>query len=389
MIEHPPAELPTRSSAQAPQPLTLLTEADAYALAGGPAAARDDHHVGGATVVIGDAGTVVVVAAGDRPGGSGVWNAEEVRIVGPAPAPVRQRLLDPLAERGATGTESPVHLLARVPEGSVLYLGTGRVTQAGTTLPPGSPEAVLTDCAFRLETPLSASALARVRPPLPAPELPGVEWLGEVNGDRASALARFLTTWYPPTPPGGTTPPSPPGLPRPLRHFHELAHDRPLALGTQNALFPPVRLRTDPDGTLDIGTENQGIFTWSLRRPHDSPDPTVWFETDDGTLVPEAEPLSGFLLQFALYEAATSADYLALPHEPTPEQIERLTRDLHPVPLAPFLPSYPTRFYVAPGLVLHLADAGDGYISAWAGATHRAALAPLTGTDTDWHRFDG
>jgi hypothetical protein len=69
----------------------LLDEARAYALVGG-AAATDRFTFGGASVVIGPAGTLIITEAGDSPDRSGVWNAEEIRLLGPAPGPVTRRL---------------------------------------------------------------------------------------------------------------------------------------------------------------------------------------------------------------------------------------------------------------------------------------------------------
>ncbi len=44
-----------------------------------------------------------------------------------------------------------------------------------------------------------AEALARVRPPHPPVQPPGLEWLRHVNGDRVTALEQFVTGWYPAT----------------------------------------------------------------------------------------------------------------------------------------------------------------------------------------------
>ncbi|MEV7860297.1 hypothetical protein AB0O86_16025 [Streptomyces hirsutus] len=373
--------------------MSLLNDMQAFALAG-DAATRDSYTFGSATAVIGNAGTVIIVEAGDARDRSSVWNAEEVRLLGPAPTPVRKRLVDQPWERGTTDARLPVHLTARLPEGLV-YLGTGTVARAGTELRPGHAEHVLTDCVFRLDTPLSKPDLDRVRPLLPPPDLPGLEWLSDVNGNRATALEQFITGWYP-TMPEAPGPPSaqPPtlDLPERLRHFYHLARRHPGSLGVQNRIFPASNLRTDPNGILVFGEENQGGFVWSLPQTLGGreSDPTVWFRGYDEPPIAEQEPLSGFLLQFALFEAAMGAEYLALPHEPTAQQVERLIEGLHPVPLRPFCPWYPTRFYVAPGLVLHVSDPeGDDNFSVWAGAAHRSALAPLTNVAIEWNQFDG
>ncbi|GHF85088.1 hypothetical protein GCM10017667_11640 [Streptomyces filamentosus] len=157
----------------------------------------------------------------------------------------------------------------------------------------GTSDGVLTDCALRLEAPLNRELLDRVRPPLPSGRLPDLEWLGEVNGDRAAALERFVTGWY------------------------------PLA----DAAGSPV----------------------------------------------SASPPSG------------SASRLP----GGPRQLYRLTETLRLVPLRPFWRGAPTRFYVAPGLVVHVTSEDGEAFDAWAGAAHRSALAPPADLPVDWNRFDG
>lgn len=374
-------------------PMSLLNDIQAFGLAG-DAATRDDYTFSSATVVIGDAGTVIIVEAVDALDRSGVWNTEEVRLLGPAPTPVRQRLVDQPGEWGAADMRLPVHLAVRVPDGLV-YLGTGSVARAATELRPGHTEHVLTECVFRLGTPLSRPGLDRVRPPLPPPALPGLEWLSNVNGDRATALAQFVTGWYPAEsetvePPSVAAPLLDP--PEGLRQFYRLAQHRPRCLGVQNRVLPLSKLYADANGEMLVfGEENQGCFIWSLRWTLDDPeaDPTVWFSEDDESAIAEQEPLSGFLLQFSLFEASMGADYVAHSLQLTAQQVDRLAEDLLPVPLHPFWPAAPTRFYIAPGLVLHVTDEGeDNGFSAWAGATHRSALTPLADA-VEWDHFDG
>ncbi|MFJ3221782.1 hypothetical protein ACIPJS_00245 [Streptomyces sp. NPDC086783] len=372
--------------------MSLLNDVQAFGLAG-DAAIRDDYTFGSATVVIGDIGTVIIVEAGDALDTSSVWNAEEVRLLGPAPSRVRQRLVDQPWERGKADMGPPVHLTARVREG-LMYLGTGSVARAGTELRPGQTEHVLTDCVFRLDTPLNRTGLDRVRPPLPPPALPGLEWLSNANGNRATALEQFITGWYPAmskAPEGPSLQAPTLELPEGLRHFYDLARRHPASLGVQNRIIPASNLWVDPNGLIVFGEENQGGFVWSLPLTPDGPeaDPTVWFRGYDEPPIAEQESLSGFLLQFALFEAAMGADYLAIPHEPTGQQVRLLTAGLRRVPLRPFCPWYPTEFYVAPGLVLHVSgSADDDSFSVWAGATHRSALAPLAEAPVEWNQFD-
>lgn len=373
--------------------MSLVDEEQAYTLCG-DTAATESFTFGSATVGIGDAGTLIIVAAGDALDRSCVWNADEVRLLGPAPTPVGQRLLEEPWERGAGEAQLPVHLAVRNSEGLV-YLGTGSVTQAGTVVRPGSGVHVLSDCSLRLHSPLSKTDLARVRPALPPSDLPNLEWLRHVDGQRVRALTQFVTGWYPaesemdepPTAPGPN-----PAVPDGLKQFYRLAQHRPRCLGVQNRVLPLSKLHTDATGEMLVfGEENQRCFFWSLLWTLDGPeaDPTVWFREDDQPAIAEQEPLSGFLIQFSLFEASIGADYVASSCRFTAEQVDRLAEALLLVPLRPFWPAAPTRFYVAPGLVLHVTDEGSGNgFSGWAGATHRSALAPLADL-VEWDRFDG
>ncbi|MCK8679352.1 hypothetical protein [Streptomyces lichenis] len=351
-------------------------------LVGGPTTA-ERHTVGRAGVVMGPGGTVIVLdahAAGDR---SGVGNAERVRLVGPAPATVTERLMGTAWDGGRH--VSPIHIAVRTGD-EVLYLGTAHVSRAGAS------GGVLSDCELLLDTPLSRDLLDRVRPRSASAVLPDLTWLRAVNGDRAAALEQFLDGWYPAT--SGTERPSSsaPRLPESLRQLYRIAVRRPDVLGTQNRILPESDLFTDPPGeTLVFGVENQGGFFWSLLWTTEDAesDPTVWFREYDEEPVAEQEPLSGFLLQFSLFEASLGADYLALPRRLGAAQVELFTQALHPVPLRPFWPGAPTHFYVAPGLVVHVSSEDGEEFDVWAGATQRSALDRWADLPVDWTRFDG
>jgi hypothetical protein len=85
-----------------------------------------------------------------------------------------------------------------------------------------------------------------------------------------------------------------------------------------------------------------------------------------------------------------SADYVVLAHHLSDRQVAQLTAPLQYIPLPPFRPQARTRFYVAPGLVLHVSDAlHDGTFDLWAGATHRSALQALPESDVKRISFDG
>lgn len=118
-------------------PLGVLTdEAQAFALVGG-AEDTERFTFGGATVVIGPVGTVIVTDAGDRgPDRSEVWNSEEVRLFGPAPAPITERLTGRTWKWGADDEVLPVHLMIRIDDG-LLYLGVSRIVSAATAQRPG------------------------------------------------------------------------------------------------------------------------------------------------------------------------------------------------------------------------------------------------------------
>ncbi|MFH9575594.1 hypothetical protein ACH4MG_34280 [Streptomyces sp. NPDC017454] len=373
MIDHGPAALPA----------LVFDEEHVPVLVGG-AASAGRFMVGGATIGIGQAGMVIIAEASAAPARSGVWSADEVRLIGPAPAPVTERLMG--SPWGTDESSWPIHIAVRL-GGEVLYLGTAKLSQAGTS------NGVLTDCELRFEAPLSRQLLNRVRPPLPAVDLPGLEWLRNVNDDRAAALEQFVTGWY--SAAGATEPPanrSSSRLPGGLRQLYRLAKQRPGALGTQNRILPESDLHTDHLGEMLVfGAENQGGFFWSLLWTLDGPeaDPTVWFREFDEEPAAEQEPLSGFLIQFSLFEASMGADYLALPRRLTATQVAQLTQALHLVPLRPFWPWAPTHFYVAPGLVVRVSNEGGEEFAVWAGATHRSALEPLADLPVDWIRFDG
>ncbi|WP_406266435.1 hypothetical protein OH779_20405 [Actinacidiphila glaucinigra] len=374
-------------------PVVVMDEAEALALVG--ASATERFTVGGATVVIGPAGILIITDAADTPDKSGVWNAQEVRLLGPAPAPVMERLLGQTGTWSSRDTPLPIHLMVRVVEGLV-YLGAGRVVQAETMRRPGCAADELIRCTMRLDPTLSKSLLERVRQPGPPVGLPGLEWLRHVNGDRATALEQFVTGWYPAT--AGTSDPACEGvpsaaLPEGLKQLYRLAEHRPGVLGVQNYIVKDPGRATDSYGDMRVfGVENQGCFfwslLWSLGEPED--DPTVWYREDDEPPIAELEPLSGFLIQFSLFEASMGADYKALSREISGEQVQQLTEGLRVVPLRPFWAGTSTRFYVGPGLVMHVSNGWeDNQFTAWAGATHRSALAPLSHMDIDWLRYDG
>lgn len=154
-------------------------------------------------------------------------------------------------------------------------------------------------------------------------------------------------------------------------------------LGSQNGVYAPDELRTHPDeGLLVFAAENQGNFSWLIDPAEE--DPVVWMLPLHGTPVAEREPLSGFLVQFCLFEAMMAGTSLAGDPMVSPEQARQVTESLLEVPLAPWQwPVDPSRFFVAPDLVLYAGEYSD-HVEIMAGARTPAALAPLTATDISW-----
>lgn len=153
-------------------------------------------------------------------------------MIGPAPAPVTERLVG--SPRGTDERPLPIHIAVRL-GGEALYLGTAKVSQTGTS------DGVLTDCELRFEAPLSRQLLNRVRPPLPAVDLPGLGWLGNVNGDRSIALEQFITGWYPDA---DATEPSATCSPSYLRWTEAVVPVREAAAGyPRNPKQHPARVR--------------------------------------------------------------------------------------------------------------------------------------------------
>lgn len=201
--------------------------------------------------------------------------------------------------------------------------------------------------------------------------------------DRVAAMREFLLDWYP----GPAEVPAPPAdVPAPLAELYAIAAGRPAAMGTQNSLYPPEQLRTDPDeGLLVFGAENQGGFTWMIDPAED--DPAVWLVWQGLAPVAEREPLSGFLVQFSLMEAITAGPLHAYSWA-SPATVD-VTGGLREVPLAPWhWPGDPTRFFVGPDVVLCTSTQGDDEIAVLATARTPEALRSLARSDVEWDVLD-
>ncbi|MFJ5779112.1 hypothetical protein [Streptomyces sp. NPDC093094] len=365
-------------------PNDLLTEGAATRLAG-------DNVVGceteGACVLLGDSAVVIIADPQDGPDVSGVWNSRRFHLHGPLADDVGVRLFghppdSPEWSWNQRPDTRPVHLLTRLPEGCV-YLGIGKPGQAGYT------DGCLDHAALTIEPELTPELLNRVRPPAEPETLPNLDWLTHMTTRPLEALTQFVEGWIPETHQDlGTFAAAPWEVPRPLAVFHRLARHRPSLTGVQNRLRPPHAWREKHDGLIAFGDENQGGFTWLFDPSR--PDPDVWIDQDGYELRREHQPLSGFLLQFALYETMMNAPYNALRADLAAEHVATLTAALTPVPWEPWRwPNDSTRFYVAPGVIAETTDQWHGNTTAWVGAVHRSALRPLGQLGIPWTDFDG
>ncbi|WP_158791125.1 hypothetical protein [Streptomyces sp. NRRL WC-3549] len=355
--------------------LDLVDEAEALALVGPDA---EMFTIGGAVVGFGAAEPVIIADAVDGLTTSCVWNSREFRLHGSGPARLASRIWDEDPRR-------PVHVFVRLEE-ACIYLGTARPVRGERS----NDRFML--CVLRLDSQLDQEVLDRVRPPTTPPGLPGLEWLDHVNTDRGKALELFVKGWFPATGTDGLVTDLPGSVPWALADFYHLAARHPAVSGRQNTILPASGLRPDNSAErLVFGVENQGCWTWSFpwQPGATDTDPTVWLEDDHP--VPEQEPLSGFLLQFLLHEAALTAPYLALSHDVPRDSLPTLEGCLQRVPLRPFLsPVAPRDFLVAPGLVADVtADRDEDKLQVWIGAAQRSALHPLRRLDIPWRTFDG
>jgi hypothetical protein len=183
-------------------------------------------------------------------------------------------------------------------------------------------------------------------------------------------------------------------MPAALRRFYQYAGRRP-GLFRQNSLRTPGMLSREADRVVFFD-ENQSVFEWATEVAGD--DPAVWsrepgshpeahpeLEIPDGPWVPEAAPLSSFLLQALLCEytfgaaPATAGDN---GNPIPPAELERVLAQLTEVPHGPWGPpdAWGFRFFVGPELVLQL-DPG-GFV--WIGASSQGPISDLRLDAKSW-----
>jgi hypothetical protein len=213
----------------------------------------------------------------------------------------------------------------------------------------------------------------------------GLNWLNLLAVDRIAAMREFLISWYPGPEPESTKS----DVPAALAELYAIAASRPAVLGEQNSIYPPGELRTDPhEGLLVFAAENQGNFSWMIDPAEQ--DPVVWMMWQHPTTpVAERERLSGFLLQFCLFEAISSAPSQAFSWSEPAANAEQLLKSLWEVPLEPWhWPGDPTRFFVTPDLVLCTSHTEPDKLDILAGARSPDDLSVLAATDMRWDHLD-
>jgi hypothetical protein len=339
-------------------------------------------HDGGAVVTyaINEAHAVIVVAAGDRAGGSRIRTADTIVLIGPFPPEAARRL-------SADGSLS-LTAFARLAEG---LLPLGEVRRIGCTSRDGS----LDEVELFIVNPLSDELLDTVRPTAPAPPQPPLDWLGllpPVSAVAAAvALERFVGGWFADDPPG--TPGS--WGPEPLRAFHRAAAGRDAVYGTGAHIYrEPLDAPPRPDGLIPFGQESDGVFRMLFDPAH--PDLPVYHDSggtgtdaDVGRPVRECDSLSAFLMHFVLAQAAVGAPIGGMAIA-SAEQTRRLTAGLRRVPLTPLSwPGAEMYTYAAPGLIVHAGRQvpDEQWHEVHVGARHRALLRPLRPLGLEWEVF--
>ncbi|MEV6602510.1 hypothetical protein AB0M36_37545 [Actinoplanes sp. NPDC051346] len=159
----------------------------------------------------------------------------------------------------------------------------------------------------------------------------------------------------------------------------------------------PLDIPDDYRGPITVAHELSGDdVSWAYPAASSAPDPTVSVYGAGPEPIDEHEPLSGFLIQLALFETITTmAPYRAGARQLPAAAAARITGSLNQVPLRPLRwPHDPTSFYVGPGIIAMVtaADGGypqaDGTVSVHVGCRDRAVLRPLVDAGVEWDVLD-
>ncbi|WP_426502835.1 hypothetical protein ACPPVO_35055 [Dactylosporangium sp. McL0621] len=370
---------------------TLISERQALAHAGAGVEVRPGERV---SYALGADATVVVLDAGDRPDGTGVWSRDEVVLRGVIPGSAHRWM-----DAGA-GDEPVILGFVRLPAGC-LPLGRLQVSQCSiASVTHNSDQPPLSECVLRLDERLPWHLLDLVRPMLPE-DLPGPTWMTCLPHDPIRAMHEFVAGWYADIPAvSHETVDLPLQLPEPLSEFYRAAAGRGEVLGREELILSDPRLRHE-GGLLLFAAEDDGELVM-LIDPTDA-EPEVLYGRDRGETADEVvstqQPLSGFLLHFLLRGAAIGSPFAAVATV-TDEQARQIGRRLRLVPLGPIRwravqlipthrPTGSTHHYVGPGVVVTVRDQPDGSAQVWAGSRWRSALRPLRQLGFEWHAFSG
>ncbi|WP_433236018.1 hypothetical protein [Actinomadura nitritigenes] len=379
--------------------MKIIGEDAAYALAG---SGTQRFVVGGVQVLMRPDGAVVLITeASERL--EDHWQACEVVLPWrPAAFDEQTRLL----LEGFDGLRCRV--LLWLPRG-LADLGWGKGALRSNHPLPGRAAVITLDEPVDWEAlDLQRSLLVSVAEPAP------IGWLEHALTDRRRALRELVAGWFPRRlrPAWRLEFQAPPqiAVPSVLADFYRLAQHHPELLGRRyhgGFLYASAELKVDQSGKVPLGWAGDHGPGWHLAPENDDPQVLAVQHEEirddrDGWLsgihqrAPwrEREPLSGFLLQFALYAAAAYGPYRGVASRLSRRQALALVDGWQRVPLQPLLAEWePVTFAVAPGRIACLypgppersaLDADDCWVSV--AATHPGLLNPL---DIDWHTFTG
>ena len=204
----------------------------------------------------------------------------------------------------------------------------------------------------------------------------------------SEVLLSFLETWLGPHRPEYGIPPSELeglALPGPLAWWYRTVGRWPGAVGRQNEILAPDETRVEDD-RLVFAVENQAVVLWSTSTAGD--DAPVWVRTNDAGAGWELEepPLSAFLLQFCIVEAAMSASLRSSAICFSPERIKDVLAHFRELPLGHWRwPVHSTSFHVNDVALAACASDESGYGDLWVAATGpRGREFLLDITDDSW-----
>lgn len=191
---------------------------------------------------------------------------------------------------------------------------------------------------------------------------------GSSTADRVAAMRLFLKRWTD----SGEQVCSLPEMPSPLAVLHRLVRANPRIV-VQNQLVPPDKL-IEKEGRTVFYVENQAVYEWAFETAGGD-DPPVWFRLNEHgePWEREQEPLSGFLIQLAVFESICGSAFGGAAGWFPNEAADRLRARFEPLPLAPWCWGTMT-FYARDGALLTLMENGDDAFTVQVAALHPDAL---------------